>query len=129
MPGRAADTDFSPQRRASAAAVAREVADVLTDEGYNVIIRDYDVPFGASLIEKVHEAIENGIVVLYSRDSEIQHSARPHSTSLEATQRRAARTSRYARFSPAMFIRISPVSRTRQIAGVASSLQLGASRK
>jgi hypothetical protein len=75
MPGGAADkTDIFLRRRASAAAVAREVAGVLTEEGYNVIVRDYDVPLGAGFVEKMHEAIENGIVVLYSRDDEDQRS-------------------------------------------------------
>src|SRR6266404_1948844 len=75
MPGGAAErTDMFPPRRASAAAVAREVAGVLTEEGYNVIVRDCDVPLGAGFVEKMHEAIENGIVVLCSRDDEDQRS-------------------------------------------------------
>jgi tetratricopeptide (TPR) repeat protein len=87
MPGGAAETnDNFPRGRASAAVVAREVADVLAAEGYNVIVRDYDVPLGVSFIEKMHEAIENGIVVLYSREQEDEHATHVVSTSVEAKQ-------------------------------------------
>jgi hypothetical protein len=40
--------DFFLSRRASVAAVAREVADVLTERGYKVLVQDYDIPLGAS---------------------------------------------------------------------------------
>jgi tetratricopeptide (TPR) repeat protein len=89
--GAAEKTDDFPRGRASAAAVAREVADVLAAEGYNVIVRDYDLPIGVSFIEKMHEAIENGIVVLYSREPEDQPATRAVSTRVEARQAQSQR--------------------------------------
>jgi menaquinone-dependent protoporphyrinogen IX oxidase len=35
--------DFFLSRRGSVAAIAREVADVLTDKGYKVLVQDYDI--------------------------------------------------------------------------------------
>jgi hypothetical protein len=43
--------DFFLSRRGSVAALAREVADVLTEKGYRVLVQDYDIPIGASFIE------------------------------------------------------------------------------
>jgi hypothetical protein len=33
---------------------AREVADVLKQKGYKVLVQDYDLPLGASFIEAMH---------------------------------------------------------------------------
>jgi hypothetical protein len=41
------------------AAIAREVADVLMEKGYKVLVQDYDTPFGASFVEAMHEAVKN----------------------------------------------------------------------
>jgi TIR domain/NB-ARC domain len=62
--------DFFLSRRGSVAAVAREVHDVLTEEGYKVIVQDYDMPFSASFVLAIHEAIKNcrDLVVLFTRD-------------------------------------------------------------
>jgi hypothetical protein len=49
--------DFFLSRRGSVAAVAREVADVLTEKGYKVLVQDYDIPLAASFIEAMHEAV------------------------------------------------------------------------
>src|SRR5215831_10259181 len=51
--------DFFLSRRGSVAAVAREVTDVLTEKGYRVLSQDYDIPLGASFIEKMHEGVKN----------------------------------------------------------------------
>jgi hypothetical protein len=40
--------DFFLSRRGSVAAVAREVADVLTEKGYKVLVQDYDAPIGVA---------------------------------------------------------------------------------
>jgi hypothetical protein len=32
-------------------AIAREVAEVLTEKGYKVLVQDYNIPLGASFIE------------------------------------------------------------------------------
>jgi hypothetical protein len=51
--------DFFLSRRGSVATVAREVADVLIENDYKVIVRDYDIPLGASFIEAMHEGVKN----------------------------------------------------------------------
>jgi tetratricopeptide (TPR) repeat protein len=68
------------------AAVAREVADVLTDKDYKVIVQDYDIPLGASFIEAMHEAIKNSrdLVILFTRDYEGSPYTRKEFTSFEA---------------------------------------------
>src|SRR6516164_11817247 len=62
--------DFFLSRRASVAAIAREVTDVLTEKGYRVLTQDYDIPLGASFIEKMHEAVSNSrdLVILFTHD-------------------------------------------------------------
>ena len=59
--------DFFLSRRGSVAAVAQEVAGVLTGNGYKVVVQDYDIPVTASFVEAMHEAIKNARdpVVLY----------------------------------------------------------------
>ena len=60
MPVRAADTfDFFLSRRGSVAAAAREVLDALTEKDHKVFVQDYDIPFAASFIEAIHEAVNN----------------------------------------------------------------------
>ena len=62
--------DFFLSRRGSVAAVAREVADVLTEKGHNVLVQDYDIPLGASFVEAMHEAIINSrdLIILFTED-------------------------------------------------------------
>jgi hypothetical protein len=43
--------DFFLSRRGSVAAVAQEVADVVTEKGYKVVVQDYDIPFTANFVE------------------------------------------------------------------------------
>jgi hypothetical protein len=53
MPGGFGDEfDFFFSRRGSVAAVAREVADVLIEKGYQVIVQDYDIRLGAQEIDE-----------------------------------------------------------------------------
>ena len=71
MPGEAGGKyDFFVSRRGSVSTVAQEVADVLIDKGYAVIVQDYDIPFTANFIEAMHEAIKNSrnLVVMFTRD-------------------------------------------------------------
>jgi TIR domain len=51
--------DFFLSRRGSVATIAQEVADVLTEKGYRVLVQNYDIPLGASFVEAMHEAIIN----------------------------------------------------------------------
>src|SRR6266568_1040781 len=64
--------DFFLSRRGSVAAIAQEVADVLTEKGYKVRTQDYDIPITANFIEEMHEAVKNSrdLVVLFTRDYE-----------------------------------------------------------
>jgi hypothetical protein len=94
MPGDGADKfDFFLSRRGSVAAVAREVADVLTEKGYAVLVQDYDIPLGASFIEAMHEAIKNArdLVILFIRDYEQSPYTRKEFTSFEAERLQDAR--------------------------------------
>jgi hypothetical protein len=43
--------DFFLSRRGSVAPIAQEVADVLSETGYRVLVQDYDIPLGASFVE------------------------------------------------------------------------------
>jgi tetratricopeptide (TPR) repeat protein len=78
--------DFFLSRRGSVAAVAREVADVLTGKGYKVLVQDYDIPLGASFVEAMHEAVKNSrdLVILFTRDYEQSPYTRKEFTSFEA---------------------------------------------
>src|SRR3984893_17647509 len=78
--------DFFLSRRGSVAAIAREVADVLTEKGYKVLVQDYDIPIGASFVEAMHEAVKNSrdLVVLFNRDYEQSPYTRKEFTSFEA---------------------------------------------
>jgi hypothetical protein len=79
-------SDFFLSRRGSVAATAREVADVLLDEGYNVTVQDYDFRLGGSFVEAMHDAIRGSrdLVVLFTSDHEISPFTRKEFTSFEA---------------------------------------------
>src|SRR6267378_326820 len=66
------DYDFFLSRRGSVAEIAREVADVLTESGYRVIVQDYDFLLGDSVIERMHEGVKNArdLIILFTRDYE-----------------------------------------------------------
>jgi TIR domain-containing protein/NB-ARC domain-containing protein len=78
--------DFFLSRRGSVAAVAQEVADVLTERGYKVRLQDYDFQLGTSFIEEMHEAVKNSrdLIILFSRDYEQSPFTRKEFTSFEA---------------------------------------------
>ena len=87
MPGEAdASFDFFLSRRGSVAVVAREVENILTEQGYKVFVQDYDIPLGSSFIEAMHEAIKNSrdLVILFTRDYEASPYTRKEFTSFEA---------------------------------------------
>jgi tetratricopeptide (TPR) repeat protein len=78
--------DFFLSRRGSVAGIAREVEQLLAEKGYNVLVQDYDIPFGESFIEKMHEGIKNSrdLIVLYTHDYESSPYTRKEFTSFEA---------------------------------------------
>jgi hypothetical protein len=78
--------DFFLSRRGSVAVVAWEVAGVLTDKGYKVVVQDYDIPFTANFIEAMHEAVKRArdLVVLFTADYEASPYTRKEFTSFEA---------------------------------------------
>jgi hypothetical protein len=78
--------DFFLSRRGSVAAIAREVAEVLAQKGYKVLVQDYDIPLGASFVEAMHEAVKNSrdLVILLTRDYDQSPYTRKEFTSFEA---------------------------------------------
>jgi tetratricopeptide (TPR) repeat protein len=84
--------DFFLSRRGSVAAVAGEVTDVLIEKGYRVIVQDYDIPFGESFVEAMHEGIKNSrdLIVLYTQDYESSPYTRKEFTSFEAERVKTA---------------------------------------
>ena len=84
--------DFFLSRRGSVAAVAQEVAGVLTEKGYKVLVQDYDIPLTANFIETMHEAIKRArdLVVLYTGDYEASPYTRREFTSFEADRAQSA---------------------------------------
>jgi tetratricopeptide (TPR) repeat protein len=80
--------DFFLSRRGSVAAIAREVADVLIERGYKVVVQDYDFPLGSSFVEAMHETLKNArdLVVLFTSDYESSPYTRKEFTSFEANR-------------------------------------------
>lgn len=85
--------DFFLSRRGSVAAVAQEVADVLTHADYKVIVQDYDIPLGASFVEAMHEGVKaaRDLLILFTGDYEQSPYTRKEFTSFEAERLRDER--------------------------------------
>jgi tetratricopeptide (TPR) repeat protein len=83
--------DFFLSRRGSVAAIAREVENVLAEKGYRALTQDYDIPLGASFIEKMHEAVSNSrdLVILFTHDYLQSPYTRKEFTSFEAQRLRS----------------------------------------
>jgi tetratricopeptide (TPR) repeat protein len=83
--------DFFLSRRGSVAAIAQEVTDLLTEKGYRVFVQDYDIHFGDSLIENMHEAVSNSrdLVILFTHDYLQSPYTRKEFTSFEAQRLRS----------------------------------------
>jgi tetratricopeptide (TPR) repeat protein len=88
--------DFFLSRRGSVSAISREVADVLIERGYKVVIQDYDFPLGSSFVEAMHETLKNArdLVVLFTSDYESSPYTRKEFTSFEANRLLSAETRR-----------------------------------
>jgi tetratricopeptide (TPR) repeat protein len=98
MPGAIGDKlDFFVSRRGSVAAVAQEVWDVLTEEGYKVFVQDYDIPFGASFIGAMHEGIKSAraLIILYTWEYEVSEYTRREFQSFEAERLLPGERDRY----------------------------------
>lgn len=82
--------DFFLSRRGSVAEIAQEVATVLMEHGYKVIVQDYDFRSGDSVIERMHEGIKNSrdLIILFSNDYEQSPYTRKEFTSFEALRLR-----------------------------------------
>jgi tetratricopeptide (TPR) repeat protein len=80
--------DFFLSRRGSVGAMAREVADVLIERGYKVVVQDYDFPLGSDFVEGMHETLKNArdLVVLFTSDYESSPYTRKEFTSFEANR-------------------------------------------
>jgi hypothetical protein len=78
--------DFFLSRRGSVGHLAQEVADVLLEEGYRVIVQDYDFQLSDSVIEKMHEGVKTSrdLIILLTRDYEQSTYTRKEFTSFEA---------------------------------------------
>jgi tetratricopeptide (TPR) repeat protein len=84
--------DFFLSRRGSVATIAQEVASVLTEKGYKVLVQDYDIPLGASFVEAMHEAIINSrdLIILFTEDYLRSPYTRKEFTSFEAERVKTA---------------------------------------
>ena len=93
--------DFFLSRRGSVAALAQEVADVLTDKGYTVVVQDYDIPLTANFIEAMHEAIKNArdLVVLYTSDYEASAYTRRNLLASKRIERAASKSGASSSFA------------------------------
>jgi len=76
---------FLTSRRGSVAVVARE-------NGYKVLVQNYDIPIGYGFIDVMHEAVKNSrdLVILFTRDYEQSHYTRREFTSFEAERRQSS---------------------------------------
>jgi hypothetical protein len=84
------DYDFFLSRRGSVTEIAREIADVLTECGYKIIVQDYDFRLGDSVIERMHDGVRNSrdLIILFTRDYEQSPYCRKEFTSFEAQRLR-----------------------------------------
>jgi hypothetical protein len=82
--------DFFVSRRGSVGKIAQEVADVLLEKGYRVIVQDYDFELSDSVIERMHEGVKTSrdLIVLFTSDYEQSAYTRKEFTSFEAQRLR-----------------------------------------
>lgn len=85
-------SDIFLSRRGSVAELAQEVTDLLSRNGYSVVVQDYDIPLTSNFIERIHDAIKGSrdLVILFTRDYEESPFTRREFTSFEADRARDA---------------------------------------
>jgi TIR domain len=64
------DVDFFISRRGAQAAVAQEVADVLKEAGYGVLVQDFDFKYSDNFVAEMHFALKRArhLIVLLTQD-------------------------------------------------------------
>jgi tetratricopeptide (TPR) repeat protein len=84
------EIDYFISRRGSSAAIAQEVADILTEGGSSVRVQDYDFASGANFIAEMHEAIKKcrHFIALLSVDYEKSEYTRQEWTAFMAARHR-----------------------------------------
>src|SRR5262249_24818992 len=83
--------DFFLSRRGSAAAIAREVADVLIDAGYKVLTQDYDIHIGENFVAAMHKGLKlsRHLIVLLTKDYDTSEHTLSELTNFLAAAKRA----------------------------------------
>src|SRR5437868_12705645 len=94
MPPAAAErseVDFFISRRGASANVAQEVAQVLGEAGYSVLVQDFDIPYSANFVAAMHEALKccRHLVVLLTEDYDASHHTLAEVTNFLAAAARA----------------------------------------
>jgi hypothetical protein len=79
--------DFFVSRRGIAADVAKEVAQVLEDRGYTVIVQDFDIAFSTNFVGAIHDALKvaKHFIGLLTEDYDTSPFTRAEWTSFFAT--------------------------------------------
>jgi hypothetical protein len=64
------EIDFFISRRGATADVAQEVANVLKDEGYTVLVQDYDIAYASDFIAAIDSALKRcrHLILLLTKD-------------------------------------------------------------
>jgi hypothetical protein len=83
--------DFFVSRRGSVTGIAQEVADVVQEKGYSVIVQDYDFRSSDSVTERMHDGLKNArdLIILLSDDYDQSAYTRKEFTSFEAQRLRS----------------------------------------
>jgi hypothetical protein len=65
-----APVDFFISRRGAQAAVAQEVAAILMEAGYTVLVQDFDIPYSSNFVIAMHDALKRArhLIVLLTPD-------------------------------------------------------------
>jgi hypothetical protein len=86
--------DFFISRRGAQAAAAQEVAAVLTEAGYGVLVQDYDIQRGTNFVAAMHDALKRcrHLIVLLTPDYDASEFTLPATPSQRPEASRASKT-------------------------------------